>query len=155
MSQRVTKQPSFQIEMDFHQIPQVVDRIRQACGNAYSAFSGRPISLCKSLERRGELRIKFEEPIYLWPVDVKEQRATPHTAVPIVAVTRDISPHGVGFHYDEPIATEHVLAEFDLFGMGTERLLVEIRWSRKIAHHAFEAGGLIVGVAVSEESRAG
>lgn len=140
---------AFQVSHDLNLIPEAVERIKTARGMAYSKFSGRPISLCQSLERRGELRVKFEEPIYLWPVEYLENQSgivTSQEQVPIVCVTRDISAHGVGFSYDQRISTDFVVAEFDLFGEGTERLLVETRWSKRVAPHAYVAGGLIIGL---------
>lgn len=140
LKQRVT----FQIQSDDQSVPEIVQHIQEARGLAYSKFSGRPISLCKSLERRGELRVKFEEPIYLWPVELEDTVAVAVQSQPIVAVSRDISPHGVGFSYDEKFETDHVVAEFDLFGKGAIHLLIDVRWETQIEPHAFVGGGLIL-----------
>lgn len=136
----------FQINSDPDQIPEAVARIREAYGIAYSTFSKRPMSLCRSLERRGELRVKFQEPMYLWPVKYQDGEAVLVRDQPIVSVTRDISPHGVGFCYDEAIETDHVLAEFDLFGKGRQFLLLEIRWMDHQSPYSYVGGGLIVGI---------
>lgn len=138
---------TFHIEFVVDAVPQLVEQIKESCGEAYSAFSGRPVSLCKSLERRGELRMQFEEPVYLWPVSLNDTVACCQRQQPIVAVTRDISAHGVGFRFDEKIESEYLLAEFDLFGAGTIHLLLEVRWTAREAAHAYSAGGLILGVA--------
>lgn len=128
-------------------IPSAVERINETHGRAYSAFSGRPISLCKSLERRGELRMKFDEPVYLWPVETDHEFAVCQQSQPIVAVTRDISLHGVGLSFDEDFDTDMAIVEFDLFGEGTEYLLVEIRWKTFLAAHSYACGGLILATA--------
>ncbi len=152
MVRQMKQSKRYRINPTHELIPETVERIKDARGVAYSTLSGRPISLCKSLERRGELRVRFEEPIYLWPVTYDEDVATSIRDQPIIAVTRDISQHGVGFGYDERIPTDHVVAEFDLFGQGTELLLVELRWSEKNAPHSYVAGGLIVGAVKEDHS---
>ncbi len=152
MVKNVDTLKSYKINSESASIPTAVERIKEARGIAYSTFSGRPISLCRSLERRGELRVKFEEPIYIWPVQIENNLAKCSKKQPIVAVTRDISPHGVGFCYDELIETDFVVAEFDLFGLGTEHLLIEMRWNEKNAPHSFVAGGLITSVATEAHS---
>ena len=138
---------SSEVHVDFNvdQIPGIVERIKECHGNAYSAFSGCPISLCKSLERRGESRVKFDEPIYLRPVYLKGRNVILAQEQPIIGVTRDISSHGVGFAFDQSIDTDHVLAEFDLFGEGTITLLIDLRWQKQTHKRAFVAGGLILG----------
>ncbi|WP_417848507.1 hypothetical protein [Thalassoglobus sp.] len=147
MVKNVDSLKSYEINTQTSLIPSTVERIKEARGIAYSTFSGRPISLCRSLERRGELRVKFEEPIYISTVQLEDGFAKCTRDQPIVGVTKDISPHGVGFCYDEKIETDFVIAEFDLFGRGTEHLLIEIRWNEKNAPHSYVAGGLIIGVA--------
>jgi hypothetical protein len=147
MKNSIGAQNVFKLDFNSSLIPAVVERIKETYGKAYSAFSGRPISLCKSLERRGELRMKFEEPIYLWSVDTENELAICQQSHPTVAITKDISTHGVGFSYDEDFETEHVIVEFDLFGEGTEYLLVEVRWSTSLAAHSYVGGGLIKAIA--------
>lgn len=149
MKNSMVTQNAFKLDFNSSLIPAVVKRIQETYGKAYSAFSGRPISLCKSLERRGELRMKFEEPIYLWSVDIEHEHAICQHSQPTIAVTKDISTHGVGFSYDEEIDTEHVIIEFDLFGEGTEYLLVEVRWNSSLAAHSYVGGGLIRAVATA------
>lgn len=143
-----------QVRVDFNtdQIPSIVERIRESYGKAYSAFSGCPISLCKSLERRGESRVKFDEPIYIRPVHVQGDSVVFASEKPIIGVTRDISPHGVGFAYDELIDTDHALCEFDLFGAGMVSLLIDLRWQKQTHKRAFVAGGLIVGAVKEDHS---
>lgn len=152
MVQQIKQLNMYRVKSGAEPIPDTVERIKDARGLAYSTLSGRPISLCKSLERRGELRVRFEEPVYLWPVDFDGVLAVCIREQPIIAVTRDISEHGVGFGFDERISTDHVIAEFDLFGQGTELLLIELRWSEKNAPHAYVAGGLIVGSVMEDHS---
>lgn len=152
MAKALEKRNLFTVNQDSDQLNHLIAQIKEKCGVAYSVFSGRPISLCKSLERRGELRIKFEEPIYLWPVELEDLSATCTTCQPIVSVTRDISSQGVGFGYDAPIETDYVIGEFDLYGEGTVHLLIEMRWHSQTSPHAFVAGGLILGVATEVHS---
>ncbi len=152
MVRQIKQAKTYRINPAAELIPETVERIKDARGVAYSTLSGRPISLCKSLERRGELRVRFEEPIYLWPVQYAGGLAISSQDQPIIAVTRDISEHGVGFGYDEDIPTDYLVAEFDLFGQGTELLLIEIRWSEKNAPHSYVAGGLIVGSVKEDHS---
>ncbi|MEW4489338.1 hypothetical protein AB1L42_14745 [Thalassoglobus sp. JC818] len=135
----------FEITFDVDEIPRIVERIKECHGLAFSAFSGCPISLTKSLERRGESRVKFDEPIYLYPVELNGNQAISVTQQPIVGITRDISPHGVGFAFDEAIETDYVIAEFDLYGAGQVALLLDVRWQRQTDKYAFIGGALIIG----------
>ena len=137
------------------EIAAAVLRIREFHGIAEAAFSKRPLSLHKSLERRRSQRVAFEVPIYLYPVSWRGGRVSGDWNRPVVGVTHDISEHGVGFHYDASIDSQHVLAEFDLFGSGGELLLIELRWHQKRAPHSYVAGGLILGVATPLEGLLG
>ena len=152
MSRQLPIKTDVEVDFNVDQIPSIVERIKECHGKAYSAFSGCPISLCKSLERRGESRVKFDEPIYLRPVHKIGERVTSVTDKTIMGVTRDISLHGVGFSYDESIETDYVLAEFDLYGSGSVTLLLNLRWQKRTDKFAYVGGGLIIGFVKEDHS---
>lgn len=147
MSDSATLAKPIEIDSSRIHITAAVDSIREHHGIAEAVFSKRPISLCKSIERRNFQRVSLEVPIYLYPVLRIGNRVFGDWKSPVMGVTRDISEHGVGFHYDVAIHSRHVLAEFDLYGAGQVWLLIEFRWHQKKEEYSYVAGGLIVGVA--------
>lgn len=126
-------------------IQAAVSRIRESNGLAQATFSGQPLSLMKSLDRRNETRHTLEVPIYLQPVHTITSTGVVCSDHLTLAMTQDISETGLGMMFDEKLP-ELVVADFDLFGIGSERLLVEVRWSRIKARHAYVGGGLFLGV---------
>jgi hypothetical protein len=142
------------IDHDEEVVARMVHRIRDCHGVAEATFSKRPLSLYRSLERRRSNRTPLDVPVYLYPAGEVEGRVQADWQAAAIAVTRDISEHGVGWRHDVRLNCSHVLAEFDLFGEGPVLMLIEVRWQQRKARHSYIAGGRIVGVAMFSDQHA-
>ena len=101
-------------------------------------FAERQSRIASVTERRSEGRHFIAEPVSVQFLDANMQP----TGSPRVAVTRDISPSGIGLLFEG--ATEHDLAAVQLSIDGEDvRLLIEVRWRRLMEPFEY-AGGQIL-----------
>lgn len=103
-------------------------------------FAERQSRIARVTERRSEDRHFIAQPVSVQFLDSNMQPM----GAPRVAVTRDISPSGIGLLFED--ATEHGLAAVQLSIDDEDvRLLIEIRWRRLMEPFEY-AGGRILQV---------
>jgi hypothetical protein len=128
-----------------------VERVRRGNVRAEAILRGWEPGRCPDPERRKERRRGLVLGAFLIPVEVEDHRARAldDTETQLPVLTRDISPHGVGFQHDRPLPGRHGVLQFDLWGDGTVELLIEQKWTRVSSGTAFRhlSGCRIVGVA--------
>jgi len=100
-------------------------------------------------ERRQGRRLSAIIPFYLRPLAREGETFVLTSPDSLIAVTRDLSSHGIGFQYDMRLDAPFILAEFDTLQAGPQKLIIEIRWRRRRTRHCYLAGGQVLGV-VSE-----
>lgn len=142
-----------QIRRNSRELDSAVRRLRKGHSEARSDFRKRLLSRRQKVaERRKDLRQPLHVPVYLTPCLVKNGLAS-CVGETIMGVTRDVSDNGVGFGFDQPVTSSHLIAEFDIYGRGPVKMLVEIRWIEKKSAHAFVAGGLWQGIIVTSDAQ--
>lgn len=122
----------------------LVTRICQHYGEGCRLFTGEEFPSTGD-ERRRHFRERIEIPLYLYALTATEKGYRLLSRVPLIAVSRDISPQGIGWRCDSPLPSQVLVVELDIVGRGCVRLLVETRWQRKKSRHSFVAGGLFLG----------
>lgn len=101
--------------------------------------------LCR--ERRSESRLPFHRPVRVTPLGEDLGAFDGAVSDTITGYTRDISPGGVGFLHDHPLATRRVLLTFDLLDGELLSLVVELTWCRYLGDFWYSSGGRLVAVA--------
>jgi hypothetical protein len=100
-------------------------------------------------DRRECRRARLQIPAIVVPVDLDEHRPDVATICggEQIAVTRDISLLGIGLVHDEPLASDHLLLQFDIPGEEPVSLLLQVRWTKRTGRYSHCSGGRIVSVA--------
>lgn len=148
-----TFDPVLEFDARQSQIVSTLKQIRRTHGLAERAFSDEPRKRRTRADRRIHERIAFEVPIIMHPVILKDENTLlelPNEA--IAGLTRDISKYGFGFSCDLSPNFDHMLVEFDLFGVGTRHLVVDVRWHRKKEARSYVGGGLVIGILKEDRS---
>lgn len=133
------------------EIADAVSAIYESYGRACRRYTGYSPSSLEIADRREAERDAVHLPFYLLPLTPDEASATSRETSSIIAVTRDLSPHGIGFRCDVPISAGQFIAEFDSLKTEQIRLLLERRWHRRQSLHCYLAGARIVRVLASDE----
>lgn len=126
------------------QIARAVEAICSANESACWRLLGQSLGNLELADRREEGRHQISLPFYLFPVEWMDRENAGLS--PLIAVTRDFSTRGIGFHCDVQVPLEQIVAEFDGYDAGRIRLVLEIRWRRRQSLHSYLAGGRIVSV---------
>ena len=160
MSSSTAQSVEFELTANEGGIRIAVERIRRGNVRAEAILRGWEPGRCPDPERRKERRRGLVLGAFLIPVEVEgnRARALDGEATQLPVLTRDISPHGIGFQHDRPVPVQHGVLQFDLWGDGMVELLVEQKWTRVTSGTAFRhlSGSRIVAVAreAAESDRA-
>jgi len=132
------------------EIATAVQAIREGHERDCHYVTGTSLSDLEIADRREQGRYEICLPFYLTPMPQNESLHSSgeemHGRVGnrlFIAVSRDLSPRGIGFRCDEPVPLGYVLAEFDSQRTGCIKLLLEIRWRRRQSLHNYLAGARI------------
>ncbi len=124
------------------EIGQLIDRIRSSYSAGCLRLTGEPLP--ESNNRRVDRRSVIDIPFYLRPVDAKGREILDEHAPAQLAVTRDLSPRGIGLQSDHPLKERYYVAEFDCPRYQSVRFLIEVRWQTRRSPHNYVAGCWIV-----------
>ena len=128
-------------------ISRTVSEILRSETAAMAEFSGtKQRSPFRRRERRSVHRWSVKIPVTIFSVMSLGRRMKQLDEVIAVGLARDISPRGIGLSYDQPMRSQFVIVEFDLFGQGTRQLLTELRWVKHCDEYEFHGGGKFLGV---------
>jgi hypothetical protein len=103
-------------------------------------------------ERRSARRAELHVPVLLIPVEWSPD-SDDHVVVcgpEQLAVTRDVSPTGLGITHDELIGSDLALVQIDVPGEGQSLLVLDVRWSVRKSRYSHMSGGRIIGQVVSD-----
>jgi hypothetical protein len=131
------------------EVAAIIDQIRESYSRRCVKYTGQPPEAAEApVDRRRASREAITIPFYIQSVSQPGDRNVDWSDIALgpemIAITRDLSPRGIGFHCDVPILERFYLAEFDSTDDTTVRLLLEVRWvCRKTPHH-YIAGGRIL-----------
>jgi len=125
------------------EIAAAVEAIRDGNERDCQRVTGTSLNHLEVADRRERERYEICLPFYLTPFFQNETLRNCGEDRPFIAVTRDLSPRGIGFRCDEPVPLGHVIAEFDSQQTGCIKLLLEIRWRRRQSLHCYLAGARI------------
>jgi hypothetical protein len=118
-------------------------RILRSARRAPVLCGGEPLHL----NRRSEERLHIQLPVYIQPAVRRGLSVFVESeARPLLAVTRDISLHGLGLVHDKAWPHRWFVAEFDVFDERPLILLVESRWTGEVEAYSHRTGGRIAGV---------
>lgn len=118
-------------------------KILRSARRAPEICGGEP----QHLNRRFEYRLHIQLPVYIRPASRRGLSVfVDPDASPLLAVTRDISLHGMGLVHDRPWPHRWFVVEFDVFDKLPLTLLVESRWTGEIDSYSHRTGGEIKGV---------
>ncbi len=91
-----------------------------------------------SVERRGQIRYAFPQPVYLTPVQADGM--TP-AGEPVVAAGKNLSECGMGFYHPAPLPARRMIASLQLGDGRWLAFLVEFDWTHPIRQGWYESGG--------------
>ena len=101
------------------------------------------------VDRRRSDRLHMQVPVDLTPVE-EHDGSIECLGGPIIGVTRDIAPRGMGFSHDHPLSSRLILAEFDICRDEPVRLLLERRWQRRGGAYSFGSGGVFTAILLED-----
>lgn len=88
-------------------------------------------------ERRRNRRYPYAYPVYLTPLDERDEPAGPT----ILVLGKQLSDGGLDFYYDEPIPNRRVLVSLEGHGGRSVSLILLLTWCRFTRHGWYENGG--------------
>ena len=136
-----------------------LDRVRDTLNRVRDAHAEVSLADCvdedeevNRPERRSARRAELHVPVSLIPVDwsIDSDDRVVVCGPEQLAVTRDVSPTGLGITHDELLGSELALVQIDVPGEGPSLLVLDVRWSVRKSRYSYMSGGRIVGQVLSD-----
>jgi hypothetical protein len=100
----------------------------------------------RAVERRTLPRFPYPYPVYLTPLDVRDQPLAERT---IAVIGRHLSAQGIDFYCPWPLAERRMVVSLDGKEAGWLGLVVELTWCRFSRHGWYDNGGRFLAVVPS------
>ena len=137
---------------DLELVRQTLNRVRDAHAEVSLSDVDEEDDEPERQERRSARRAALHVPVSLIPADWShdsDERVVV-CGPEQLAVTRDVSPTGLGITHDELIGSDLALVQIDVPGEGPSLLVLDVRWSVRKSRYSYMSGGRVVGLVHSD-----